>query len=100
LSVIPFVASSSFTMGFPAGKHRARKRVRPLASSTWVNAFIKAPQQARRRNSKGFADPQQGCESDGPSGFNLLPVSRGEAERNHVFLAETLGFPKRADTLA
>ncbi len=47
-----------------------------------------------------FADPEQGGHRDGPSGFNLLPVPRGEAERDHVFLAETLGFPQLADPAA
>jgi len=47
---------------------------------------------------KGFADPKQGGHSDGSAGFNLLPVSRGEAERDHVFLAETAGFPQLADS--
>jgi hypothetical protein len=35
----------------------------------------------------------------GSSSLNLLPVSRGEAERDHVFLAETSRLPQLADTL-
>jgi hypothetical protein len=36
---------------------------------------------------KDFANSEQSSNSDRPSGFNLLPVPRREAERNHVFLA-------------
>jgi hypothetical protein len=59
------------------------------SSSTWVYAFIKALQQTSNRYVEGFADPKQSRHGDGPSCFNLLPVSRREAERDHVLLAET-----------
>ena len=53
-----------------------------------VDAFIEATEQTSHGHAKHFADPEQSSHSDGPSGFNLLPVSRREAERDHVFLAE------------
>lgn len=62
-----------------------------------VDAFIEVLQQASCGHTKGFADPQQSGQSDRPSGFYLLPVSRGESERDHVLLAETSGFPQFAD---
>ena len=65
-----------------------------------VDAFIKALQQTCDRDVKHFADPQKRCHSDGSAGFNLLPVSRGEAKRDHVFLAVTLGLPKHANRAA
>jgi hypothetical protein len=67
-------------------------------SSTWVDAFVEALQQASHGYVKDFADPEQGRHRDGSSGFNLLPVSRGEAKRDHVLLAETPGFPQFSDS--
>jgi hypothetical protein len=55
-------------------------------------------QQTRDRYAEGFADPKQGGHGDGPPGFNLLPVPRGEAERDHVLLAEASGFSQLADS--
>jgi len=57
-------------------------------------------EQAIGGNAEGLANPEQGRERNGPSGFDLLPVSRREAKRNHILLAETFGFPKRAETHA
>jgi hypothetical protein len=74
-----------------------RSAEKPAAMSWSVNAFIEALQQASCGYTKDFADPQQSGQSDRPSGFNLLPVSRGEAERDHVLLAETSGFPQFAN---
>ena len=62
-----------------------------------VDAFIEVLQQTSNPDVEDFADPKEGGHSDRPSGFNLLPVSRGEAERDHVLLAETSGFPQLAD---
>ncbi len=68
------------------------------ASTASVDAFVEALQQTSNRYAEDFADPEQRGHGDGPPGFNLLPVSRREAERDHVFLAETLGFPQLADS--
>ena len=69
-----------------------------FAAMSWsVDAFIEALQQTSDWHTEDFADPEQRGHSDRPPSFNLLPVSRGEAERYHVLLAETSGFPQFAD---
>jgi len=64
---------------------------------TSVDAFVKALQETSHRHAKGFANSKQRGHGNGPPCFNLLPVSGGEAERDHVFLAEPLGLPQLAD---
>jgi hypothetical protein len=65
-----------------------------------VYAFIETAEQSRRRHAKNFANPKERGQGDGPSRFHLLPVSRGEAERDHIFLTEPLSFSQRPDPLA
>jgi len=69
-----------------------------LSPTSSVDTFIEALQQTNHRNAEDFADPKQGRDGDGSSSLYLLPVSRGEAERDHVFLAETPGLPQLADS--
>lgn len=38
-------------------------------------------------------DAQNGRQSDGAAGFDLLPVAGGKAEGKHVLLAEAVFFP-------
>jgi hypothetical protein len=68
--------------------------------SPWVDAFIEALQQTSQGYAKDFADPKHGGHGDGPSGLDLLPVSRGEAKRDHVLLAEPPGLPELADSFS
>ena len=67
-------------------------------SSTWVYAFVEALQQTSNGYVEDLTDPKQSRHSDGPPGFNLLPVPRREAERDHVLLAEPSGLPQFVDS--
>jgi hypothetical protein len=48
---------------------------------------IQPPKKFFRRHFKYVANAKQGCQSNRPSSFNLLPVAGGESEREHVLLA-------------
>ena len=49
---------------------------------------------------EGIANAEQCGNRDWTPCFNLLPVSRGEAERDHVLLAETPELPELADSFS
>ena len=63
-----------------------------------VDTFVEALENARDGHMKGSAYPKQGRHGDWSAGFNLLPVSRRETERDHVFLAETPSLSQLADS--
>jgi hypothetical protein len=65
-----------------------------------IDALVEAPQQTGDWHTEDLAYPKEGSDRDGPSGFNLLPVSRRKTERNHIFLAEAFGLPQVADSSA
>ena len=77
-----------------------RTQLQICSESSSVDAFIEAPQQTSDWYSEDFADPEQGGHGDRSPSFDLLPVSGGEAEGDHIFLAETFGFPQFADLFA
>ena len=49
------------------------------------------------RNIKRLADPQEGEDRDGATGFHHLPMADAEAVRNHVFLAQFARSPASPD---
>jgi hypothetical protein len=65
-----------------------------------MEAFIEPLCYSVYRHFKHSADAKKSGQGNGSSCFNLLPMPRGEAERNHVFLAEALLLPQRLNTLA
>jgi hypothetical protein len=65
-----------------------------------VDALVKAGQETGNWYAEDFANSKQGRYGDGPPGFNLLPMSRREAEGDHVFLAQTSRFPQLADSFS
>ena len=67
---------------------------RPSAStfSPSVEAFIEPPSPACKWNSEDGADTKECRHRNRSSGFDLLPMPRREAKRDHVFLAETAFF--------
>ena len=51
-----------------------------------VYAVVQAPHQSCHRDLQHLADTQKRCDRNRASSFNLLPVSSGKTERNHVLL--------------
>ena len=64
---------------------------------------IQPPKKFFRSHFKYIANAKQGCQSNRPSSFDLLPVAGGEAEREHVLLAVAAllahGFKSRPEFL-
>ena len=50
-------------------------------------------------DAEGAANSQQRLDRDGPPGLDLLPVTSGESERDHILLAVALRFAGLAYSL-
>ena len=61
-----------------------------------VNSGVQPLYQLLHRNFQDFAKPEHGGGGNGPACLNLLKMPSREAERNHVFLAVSVLFAKRA----
>jgi hypothetical protein len=59
-----------------------------------INATVKSRNEACRLNVKCVAYFEKSSNSDRPPSFDLLPVARGKAQRNHVFLSIFLAVPE------
>jgi hypothetical protein len=59
-----------------------------LRLSIWrlVGTGVKAPHQLLHRDLKDLANPQQCRDGNWTASFDLLPMSRGEAEGDHILL--------------
>ena len=73
---------------------------RRLDAQLLIDSSIQVPHQLCHRYFKHFADAQERGDRNGSSRFNLLPVTGGEAEANHILLAVAALLAKLADSLA
>src|SRR6266436_2350995 len=71
-----------------------------ISSILAIDAFIEPLHQPVNRDSKHAANAKQRRQCNRSSGFDLLPMPRREAKRDHVFLAERAFFPQGLNSLA
>jgi hypothetical protein len=64
-----------------------------------VDAPVESSDQAVDRNLKDAADTERCYHRNGASRFNLLPVTRGESKRNHIFMAVAALSAQATDSL-
>src|ERR1700687_3102382 len=76
--------TESLNRGPKTSAGRSHAQLQICSESSPVDVFIEALQQTSYWYSEDFADPEQGSHGDRSPSFDLLPVSRGEAERDHV----------------